>query len=74
MMRLGDYEGAQLAFQEALRMNAQYPEALENLGDVLLVKTRRLYQQAEKTSGTKMRLQEKIRALPDFPLPTSAQP
>ena len=74
MMRLGDFEGAQLAFQEALRMNAQYPEALENLGDVLLVKTRRLYQQAEKTSGTKMRLQEKIRALPDFPLPASAQP
>lgn len=74
MMRSGDFEGAELAFQEALRMNSQYAEALENLGDLLLIKARRLYQQAEKVSPTKMRLQQKILSVPDFPLPSTTQP
>mgnify|MGYP003336134769 FL=1 len=70
LMRDGDMEGAQMAFQEALRMNAQYGEAMENLADVLLIQSRRLYEKALQASTRKDRLALKIKALPSFPLET----
>ena len=69
LMRRGDLEGAQLAFQEALRMDAKYAQAMENLADVLLIQSKRLYQQALPLSPTKERLTQKIRAVPDFRQP-----
>ena len=69
LMRRGDLEGAQLAFQEALRMDAKYAQAMENLADVLLIQSKRLYEQALTLSPTKERLAQKIRAVPDFRQP-----
>ena len=70
LMRAGDLEGAQLSFQEALRMDAHYGEAMENLADVLLVQARRLYERSLQASTRKERLGLKIRALASYPLGT----
>jgi Flp pilus assembly protein TadD len=63
LLKQGDLDGAQLAFQEALRMDAQYPQALENLADVLNMQAKRLYQKALQASPDKLRLTQKINAL-----------
>jgi Flp pilus assembly protein TadD len=63
LLKQGDLDGAQLAFQEALRMDAQYPQALENLADVLNMQAKRLYQKALQASPDKLRLTQKINSL-----------
>jgi tetratricopeptide (TPR) repeat protein len=68
LLKQGDLDGAQLAFQEALRMDAQYTQALENLADVLNLQAKRLYQKALELSPEKLRLTQKINTL--FPTST----
>jgi Flp pilus assembly protein TadD len=63
LLKQGDLDGAQWSFQEALRMDAQYPQALENLADVLNLQAKRLYQQALQASPEKWRLTQKIQSL-----------
>ena len=63
LLKKGDLDGAQRAFEEALRMDAQYPQALENLADVLNMQAQRLYQKALQASPDKWRLTQKINSL-----------
>ena len=52
LMRRGDLEGAQLAFQEALRMDAKYAQAMENLADVLLIQSKRLDRKSTRLNSS----------------------
>ena len=67
LMRLGRFDEAQAAFQTALRMNAGYTEAMENLGDVLQWQARRWYEKSLQTNPAQPALKQKIKALPPLP-------
>ncbi len=67
LMRLGRIDEAQAAFQMALRMNAGYTEAMENLGDVLQWQARRWYEKSLQTNPAQPALKQKIKALPPLP-------
>ena len=67
LLRQGDLDSAQAAFQNALRMNSGYAEAMENLGDVLLLQARRLYENASQAGPSRARLTQKINNLPPLP-------
>lgn len=68
LLRQGEVDAAQAAFQQAVRMNSSYAQALENLADVLLLQARRLYIKASESAQERTQLNQKINALP--PLPT----
>jgi len=72
LMRRGQIDEAQAAFQMALRMDAGYTEALENMGDVLLLQARRLFEKSLDLDARRPGLREKINALP--PIPTRTTP
>ena len=67
LLKQGDIDAAQAAFQYALRMNSGYAEAMENLGDVLLLQARRLYENASQAGPSRARLTQKINNLPPLP-------
>ncbi|MDI9331274.1 MAG: tetratricopeptide repeat protein [Alphaproteobacteria bacterium] len=69
LLRRGDLDAAHAAFQQALRMDAGYAEAMENLGDVLVLQARRLYQQSAQSGPPRPALRDKINALPLLPSP-----
>lgn len=73
-LRRGDIDGAQMAFEQALRMNSAYAEALENLGDVLRLQARRMYEKAERLEPTRPGLHDKMRNLPNLPSSLSTKP
>jgi Flp pilus assembly protein TadD len=64
LMAQGEQEAAKAEFEQALRMNADDVQALENLGDVLLVQARQLYERARQIGPERAALDEKINALP----------
>jgi Flp pilus assembly protein TadD len=69
-LRRGDIDAAQASFEQALRMNTGYAEAMENLADVLLLQARRWYERAAQASTPRQALAQKINALPPLPTPT----
>lgn len=66
-LRRGEIDAAQANFEQAVRMNAGYAQALENLADVLLLQARRLYEKAASAGTPRLSLTEKINALPTLP-------
>jgi Flp pilus assembly protein TadD len=67
LLRQGQIDEAQEAFQMALRMDTAYAEAMENLGDVLLLQARKLYEKSLEINAQRPVLREKINALPSLP-------
>ena len=72
LLRAGHIDEAQAAFESALRMDAGYAAAMENLGDVLILQARRLYEQSLQTDARRPALRQEIDALP--PLPSHTTP
>ena len=66
-LRHGDIDAAQASFEQALRMNTGYAEAMENLADVLLLQARRWYERSARASAPRQALTQKINALPPLP-------
>jgi tetratricopeptide (TPR) repeat protein len=71
LLRAGHIDEAQAAFELALRMDTGYAAAMENLGDVLILQARRLYEQSLQTDARRPALRQKIDALPPLPSRTS---
>jgi Flp pilus assembly protein TadD len=74
LLRQGELDAAQAAFQQAVRMNASYVQALENLADVLLLQARRLYVKASELTQERTLLNQKINALPPIPTVPKSSP
>lgn len=67
LLRAGQIDEAQAAFEWALRMDASYAAAMENLGDVLVLQARRWYEKSLETDARRPTLRQKINALPEPP-------
>lgn len=59
----GDYAKAQEAIEAALRVNPRYPEAQENLGDILVQLARQAYERALAINPKQTALTQKIQRL-----------
>jgi Tfp pilus assembly protein PilF len=68
----GDYAKAQEAIEAALRANPRYPEAQENLGDILVQLARQAYERALAINPKQTALTQKIERLqpPSSRIPT----